>query len=123
MPFATGLEMSRTGKSKRAAVYEKYQGRCAYCGNQIEHIDRMHVDHIHAKSLGGSGRIFNLNPACAPCNISKGDRDLDYLRISVALKKSPIAGIIGALAAVRLMEAGISLPLTVEKFFFETLEV
>ena len=32
-------------KSKREAVYRKYDGRCAYCGSEIAYKD-MQVDHF-----------------------------------------------------------------------------
>ena len=35
-------------KDKRLKVYNKFDGRCAYCGQKIEYKD-MQVDHIFAK--------------------------------------------------------------------------
>lgn len=35
-------------KAIRQRVYEKYNGRCAYCGRKIEYKD-MQVDHFVAK--------------------------------------------------------------------------
>ena len=42
---------------------------CAYCGHPWEH-----VDHVLARSRGGSDEPENLVPACAECNLSKNDR-------------------------------------------------
>lgn len=35
------------------------------------------VDHIVAKSLGGTDELTNLRAACAPCNASRGDGTRD----------------------------------------------
>ena len=43
---------------------------CRYCGNPSEHID-----HFYPLSKGGLHDISNLVPACAPCNLSKGNKD------------------------------------------------
>ncbi len=37
-------------KAKRFQVYNKYGGRCAYCGKKIEYKD-MQVDHIDPQRL------------------------------------------------------------------------
>lgn len=48
-----------------------YGGKCWICLRQIT--GKTHVDHVWPLSKGGSNRLFNLRPACAPCNISKHD--------------------------------------------------
>jgi 5-methylcytosine-specific restriction endonuclease McrA len=45
---------------------------CVYCGAPWEH-----ADHEHPLCLGGAHALWNLVPACAPCNRSKGGRSLD----------------------------------------------
>ncbi|MEU5693882.1 HNH endonuclease signature motif containing protein [Actinosynnema sp. NPDC020468] len=48
-----------------------HRDRCVYCGDRVEHID--HVWPLH---LGGDDAPWNLAPACARCNLSKGARSL-----------------------------------------------
>lgn len=53
----------------------EFDGLCAYCGEQAEHID-----HLIPVSLGGPSYIWNLIPACSSCNHSKKNRTLDEWR-------------------------------------------
>jgi len=48
-----------------------YLDRCAYCGGKAAHID-----HVWALVLGGDDAPWNLAPACADCNLSKGGKPL-----------------------------------------------
>lgn len=59
-------------KSKREAVYRKYDGHCAYCGREIAYKD-MQVDHFQPlRAWGiedaGTDELDNLMPACRMCN-------------------------------------------------------
>ena len=63
-------------KINRQKIYEKYGGRCAYCGLSIE-FKRMQVDHYwpqflahHQKELDNN-RFENLMPSCHKCNNHK----------------------------------------------------
>ena len=69
----------------RLQVYNKYGGRCAYCGRKIELKD-MQVDHIwpqhmmkliDAEKMNG---IENLNPSCYRCNHYKRGESLEHFR-------------------------------------------
>lgn len=83
-------------KINRQEVYDKYDGRCAYCGQKIE-IKDMQVDHIipkfhYSESYGclivdgrkfddyGLNDIRNLNPACRSCNKFKTAFTLEDFR-------------------------------------------
>jgi hypothetical protein len=44
---------------------------CAYCGAKGVPLE---VDHIRARSCGGSDRVSNLTVACHECNLRKGNR-------------------------------------------------
>ena len=69
-------------KSVRQSVYEKYGGRCAYCGRKIEYND-MQVDHFVAKRVwneSGSDDFSNLMPACRMCNHYKRANSLETFR-------------------------------------------
>lgn len=57
-------------KKLRFAVYEKYQGRCGYCGIELE-LRQMQVDHIFPHRRGGVDEYDNLMPACRMCNYYK----------------------------------------------------
>ena len=61
------------------AVYEKYDGHCAYCGRKLAYRD-MQVDHIKPQVDGGKDELPNLNPACRQCNHYKRDNDLEWWR-------------------------------------------
>ena len=69
-------------KAIRHMVYEKYDGRCAYCGRKIAYKD-MQVDHFVAKrgwTENGSDDIANLMPACRMCNHYKRANTLETFR-------------------------------------------
>ena len=79
-------------------MFDKYHGRCAYCGVHIT-FNNMHIDHIQAKQRGvrhdqqhllkikkGGDNIENLNPSCAPCNLSKNSHSIDSWRDEIKLK-------------------------------------
>lgn len=54
-------------KLSRQKVYEKYGGRCAYCGKAIQYKD-MQVDHVIPLRRYGDDSLLNLNPSCRSCN-------------------------------------------------------
>lgn len=45
----------------RRAVYDKFDGRCAYTGTPLK--DDWQVDHIVPKGIGGTDELSNLLPA------------------------------------------------------------
>lgn len=86
-------------KSERVEVYNKCNGRCAYCGceisyeqMQVDHIiPRIHfIDHITNKdkvphflrhlTIADTDHMDNLNPACDVCNDWKKAFDLEFFR-------------------------------------------
>ena len=66
-------------KSERQAVYDKFNGHCAYCGKQIEYKD-MQVDHITPKRRGGADDLSNYNPSCRRCNHYKRATSIERFR-------------------------------------------
>lgn len=68
-------------KRLRQAVYDKYNGRCAYCGCKLEYKE-MQVDHIKAVyvSENEDNSIENLMPACRMCNFYKSSFELEKFR-------------------------------------------
>lgn len=69
-------------KIDRHAVYEKYDGHCAYCGCVIQYKD-MQVDHVFPKHTGGTDDIENLNPSCRICNHYKSTLMVDDMRAAI----------------------------------------
>ena len=75
-------------KKMRQLVYEKYGGRCAYCGCELD-IKDMQVDHIesvyHAELQGQQvdESLDNYNPACRACNFYKSTTTLENFRSNI----------------------------------------
>lgn len=79
-------------KKQRAALREKFGGRCAYCGCVLG--DKWHQDHIEAIDRQwwkpGSpatkpelDTLENMNPACPPCNLDKHAQSLESWRKAI----------------------------------------
>lgn len=77
-------------KKQRQEVYEKYGGRCAYCGCELK--KGWHVDHLDPikRYLKGSGCeypdrdcIENMMPSCPACNIQKHSMPIESFRLTV----------------------------------------
>jgi len=80
-------------KIVREIVYNKYGGRCAYCGCRLNNTSFV-IDHIKAlrrgerdKNKKGSNAIENFNPSCFSCNSSKGVFTIEQWRSELAQKK------------------------------------
>lgn len=69
----------------RKLILDKFNGRCAYCGWEINN-RQMQMDHIVPKEHGGEDTYENLNPSCRYCNNYKGVYDFPYLRQQIALQ-------------------------------------
>lgn len=83
-------------KSQREALFQKYGGRCAYCGEPLG--ARWHADHIEplirndwfkragfavphrAPDYPHRDTLMNMNPACPPCNLDKHNLSLETWR-------------------------------------------
>lgn len=101
-------------KEKRIIIYNKYKGRCAYCGCKIDY-NNMHVDHIIPRQRGynfdtakinniikGTNKIDNLNPSCPTCNISKSIFSIKQWRNEIKLKVDRVRR---SNANIRLLES------------------
>ncbi len=71
-------------KKVREAVYRKYGGRCAYCGEKID-IKDMQVDHLIPFYKDGEESIDNYMPACRQCNFYKSTFTLEGFRRNLEL--------------------------------------
>lgn len=84
-------------KADRETVFNKYAGKCAYCGTDL--VKGWHVDHLEAIKRNSvydraKGRyitdgtckrpenenMINYMPACASCNINKHSMPLESFR-------------------------------------------
>ncbi|TDX83962.1 HNH endonuclease signature motif containing protein [Epilithonimonas xixisoli] len=86
-------------KSQREILSQKYDGKCAYCGCELQ--KGWHADHIEAcvrnrSYVDGKGWIFdgtfekpennhigNFNPSCPKCNINKHQMTIEQFRDSI----------------------------------------
>lgn len=88
-------------KELRERIYNKYNGRCAYCGTPIP-ITEMQVDHLQpnwhnlsdeeSKQRGivkGTDNESNLMPSCRMCNYYKGANPLEEFRRRIATTLIP----------------------------------
>lgn len=85
-----------TKKQEREIIFNKYSGKCAYCGDplpnrwHVDHIDPVIRDIIYVKGKGyTTGKnmlkpeldvLENKNPACPKCNIMKHSSDIEGFR-------------------------------------------
>ncbi len=75
-PEISGVEYQQgelAGYELREYLLEKWGRECAYCGAKNVPFE---IEHIQARSKGGSDRVSNLTLACTPCNIDKGNKDI-----------------------------------------------
>lgn len=96
-------------------IWNKTDGKCYYCGIDLEIIgprwvrERVEneyggyehwkflgngmkpntfvIDHIMPRASGGSDDVENLVPCCNWCNSSKGSKNIEEFRFSMALKE------------------------------------
>lgn len=85
-------------KKEREVVFDKFGGKCAYCGCELQ--KGWHVDHIqpafhnwsdedikkHLKQDRGQNKIENYNPACPRCNRWKGTWSIEQFRNEIFLQ-------------------------------------
>lgn len=80
-------------KKLRLQVYDKFSGRCAYCGIslqgrwQVDHvIPRWHVDQYHERYPDDFdvNHLDNLMPSCCSCNNYKSGNPLEAFRTMVS---------------------------------------
>jgi len=60
-------------------LFGDQEGKCNWCEIAFP-IQNLDVDHIVAKSKGGTDHIDNLQLLCSHCNRVKGDRGMEYMK-------------------------------------------
>ncbi|EDX70918.1 HNH endonuclease domain protein [Coleofasciculus chthonoplastes PCC 7420] len=83
-PEISGVEYQRGelfGFEVKEYLLAKWNRKCAYC--EVENVP-FEIEHILAKSKGGSNRVSNLCLSCHSCNQVKGNRPVEEF-----LKKKP----------------------------------
>lgn len=76
-PEISGIEYQQGtlfGYEVREYLLQKWDRKCAYCGASEVPLE---IEHILAKSKGGTNRISNLTLACHPCNERKGNKPIE----------------------------------------------
>ncbi len=87
IPQRTDLGKLPAPRTHRRALYGTQGGFCAGCR---EHFQPRHleVDHIIARAKGGTDHAENLQLLCGHCNRTKGERGMEYLRVTLRLWQS-----------------------------------
>lgn len=84
-------KIAKAKKEERLFVFNKFNGRCAYCGDSLN-IDCFHTDHIIPKRRYkypndgyeiGSDSVENLFPSCSSCNSCKSDLSIEGFRYRI----------------------------------------
>jgi len=91
-PEISGVEYQQgelAGYELREYLLEKWERQCAYCGAKNVPLE---VEHIQARSKGGTNRVSNLTLACTECNQKKGNQDVkDFLKRKPSRLKKVLA--------------------------------
>ena len=79
LPQRTDMGRLPPPRSHIDTLYGKQGGDCKGCGEHQKNKGNLEVDHIIAKSKGGTDHIDNLQLLCGHCNRKKGNRSMEYL--------------------------------------------
>ena len=110
--------MSLSKKIARKYALDCCNRTCGYCGGEVSEIN-FAVDHIEAKSKGGKDSPENIILVCKSCNSAKSNRDLEWFRVHLSIKRSKFSGIINVAQYISLKSLGVEIPLNIIKFHFE----
>jgi len=116
-------------KKDRQATFEKYNGKCAYCGCEL--LKGWHVDHLepirrdllirNKPSHPERDCISNYMPACASCNINKHSETLEGFRAAIKAYMKHLNGINTQYKIAK--RYGLIKETDIEvKFYFETIK-
>ena len=74
-------------KENKEKLYGSQGGHCAGC-DEHHFLRHLEVDHIIARSHGGTDHLDNLQLLCGHCNRVKGNRGMEYLNTKLQLTKN-----------------------------------
>lgn len=66
-------------KKTRYLIYQKTNGKCSYCGCDLE-LNKMQIDHIIPIDRWGTNNLENLLPSCRQCNFYKSTMSIEGFR-------------------------------------------
>lgn len=72
-------------------LYGEQEGHCKGCGTHFE-MRNLTIDHMIARSVGGTDHLDNLQLLCGNCNSIKGNRGQEYLLAKIEGRKVAYAG-------------------------------
>ena len=61
-------------------IYDKTDGRCAYCGKSIDGLENMTITFLNPMPSNAHDDINGMLPACRACDILKGTLTLKQFR-------------------------------------------
>jgi len=76
MNISADTEIPTSDAKLRKAIYEAHGGKCFYTGQSVS-FEKMHIDHIVPRSIGGLNCISNYVLTSEELNIAKKDH-IDY---------------------------------------------
>jgi len=79
-PEISGIEYQQgelQGYNVRNYLLEKFNHKCAYCGEKDIPLE---IEHVVPRSRGGSNRVSNLTLSCHDCNQKKGNKTAEEFR-------------------------------------------
>jgi len=79
-PIRTDQASAGVSPDIRETLYDVQDGKCVGCGDQFR-MRNLELDHITPRSKGGRHSDDNLQLLCGWCNRTKGNRDMNYLRV------------------------------------------
>jgi 5-methylcytosine-specific restriction endonuclease McrA len=85
---------------KRRRIYARDGYACVYCGKKPKKPERLTLDHVQPRALGGSNEAGNLVSACSRCNAAKRNR-----RLAAFLGMLLLQGIDAAVVSKRVAAA------------------
>lgn len=67
--------------NKREKVFKKTNGKCIYCGCNLDFYD-FHIEHMKPKSKINYDKdnLDNLFPSCIDCNLLKGNLEVNEFK-------------------------------------------
>ena len=91
IPQRTDIVHLPQPSSHKTLLYRLQEKLCAGCALEFP-MNNLTIDHIIAKSKGGTDHEENLQLLCGRCNSIKGDRGMDYLRSKLRLEQDKRSG-------------------------------